>query len=135
VVTTPSQVPCKGLLDLFFDEQPESISAAKSLCETCPLCAECLLGALDRAEAYGVWGGTDYEERVDIAIQLGFTPPSRKPSVAHGTNRGYDWHQREGVPIEYDENGIDICGCRTAYLADARKRVARYRARKRAEKK
>jgi WhiB family redox-sensing transcriptional regulator len=43
--------------ELFFSDLPEDIQAAKFLCADCPLRTECLAGALDRAEPWGVWGG------------------------------------------------------------------------------
>ena len=43
--------------DLFFAEQPHEVEAAKEICLGCPLRSECLSGALDRHEPYGVWGG------------------------------------------------------------------------------
>jgi WhiB family redox-sensing transcriptional regulator len=43
--------------DLFFAELPQEVEIAKSVCARCPLRAECLTGALDRREPYGVWGG------------------------------------------------------------------------------
>ncbi len=43
--------------ELFFAEQPSEVEAAKAVCTECPLRTECLAGALDRGEPYGVWGG------------------------------------------------------------------------------
>lgn len=43
--------------DLFFAESPEDIETAKALCQDCPVRAECLAGAVERREPYGVWGG------------------------------------------------------------------------------
>ena len=63
LVTTPSGVavadlPCR-LADpeLFFAESPADVEAAKALCVDCPIRAECLDGALERREPWGVWGG------------------------------------------------------------------------------
>lgn len=56
--TPPPLLPCQ--LDggnLWFAEHPEQVEAAKALCLDCPLQAECLEGALRRAEPWGVWGG------------------------------------------------------------------------------
>jgi hypothetical protein len=36
---------------------------AKTLCRRCPIQAECLTGAVERGEAWGVWGGLDAKER------------------------------------------------------------------------
>jgi len=43
--------------DLFFAESPEDIETARALCQDCPVRAECLAGAVERREPYGVWGG------------------------------------------------------------------------------
>lgn len=43
--------------ELFFAETPQDVEAAKALCVDCPVRAQCLAGALDRAEPWGVWGG------------------------------------------------------------------------------
>jgi len=37
------------------------LELAKSLCGTCPLRVECLAGALEREEPWGVWGGEIFE--------------------------------------------------------------------------
>ena len=46
-----------GLAALFFSEELQDIAAAKRLCATCPVMAECLEGAMARREPWGVWGG------------------------------------------------------------------------------
>lgn len=43
--------------DLWFAELPEQVEAAKALCAGCPIRAQCLAGALERSEPWGVWGG------------------------------------------------------------------------------
>ena len=43
--------------DLFFSEDIGEIAAAKRVCADCPVLAECLEGALERREPFGVWGG------------------------------------------------------------------------------
>ena len=45
------------LTGLFFSEELQDIAAAKRICAECPVMAECLEGALDRREPWGVWGG------------------------------------------------------------------------------
>lgn len=45
------------LAHLFFSDDDFDIARAKKICSTCSLQASCLAGALDRSEAYGVWGG------------------------------------------------------------------------------
>ncbi len=34
---------------------------AKALCRTCVMQIECLEGALERGEKFGIWGGRDFE--------------------------------------------------------------------------
>lgn len=42
---------------LFFSDHVVDIARAKAMCALCPLRFECLAGALDREEPWGVWGG------------------------------------------------------------------------------
>jgi WhiB family redox-sensing transcriptional regulator len=42
---------------LFFSEELQDIARAKDICAKCPVLAECLEGALERREPWGVWGG------------------------------------------------------------------------------
>ena len=46
-----------GQTELFFSELIPEINRAKAICETCPLIEPCLLGAAQRREPAGVWGG------------------------------------------------------------------------------
>ena len=56
--TTADELPCRANdPELFFAESPADVESAKALCRTCPLMDECLAGALDRHEPWGVWGG------------------------------------------------------------------------------
>lgn len=53
-----STIPCRTRdADLWFAERPTDIAAAKALCGGCPVQQECLAGALERREPWGVWGG------------------------------------------------------------------------------
>ncbi|MEJ7707873.1 MAG: WhiB family transcriptional regulator [Nocardioidaceae bacterium] len=53
-----AQLPCRSNdPELFFAESPSDVELAKGLCRSCPLRIECLEGALDRREPWGVWGG------------------------------------------------------------------------------
>ena len=55
-------LPCRdGDADLWFAETPAELERAKALCAECPIQAECLAGALERAEPWGVWGGQIFE--------------------------------------------------------------------------
>lgn len=51
-------IPCRDLdADLWFAERPAEVEIAKALCAVCPIRAQCLAGALERMEPWGVWGG------------------------------------------------------------------------------
>jgi WhiB family redox-sensing transcriptional regulator len=57
-----SELPCRTFdPDMWFSDAPAELELAKSLCADCPLRAECLAGALERAEPWGVWGGEIFE--------------------------------------------------------------------------
>ncbi len=45
------------LARLFFSEELHDIAAAKRICAGCPVLADCLEGAIERREPWGVWGG------------------------------------------------------------------------------
>ena len=50
--------------DLWFPDQGGPVQAAKNICATCPVRAECLEFALAAVEnPVGVWGGTSPNER------------------------------------------------------------------------
>ena len=57
-----SDLPCRTFdADLWFAESPAELELAKSLCAECPLRVECLAGAIERGEPWGVWGGEIFE--------------------------------------------------------------------------
>ncbi len=65
-----SQGACAGVdPELFFPGQGEDASAAKAVCQTCPIRTECLDYALDNAEKHGIWGGMSERERRRIRRQ------------------------------------------------------------------
>ncbi|MEY2886028.1 MAG: hypothetical protein RJB40_883 [Actinomycetota bacterium] len=47
---------------LFFSEEFVDIQRAKAICSTCTSKVDCLNGALERNEPWGVWGGELLEE-------------------------------------------------------------------------
>ena len=52
------QLPCRTHdPELFFAESPDDVEHAKALCSDCPVRLDCLNGALERSEPWGVWGG------------------------------------------------------------------------------
>ena len=61
------QLPCRRENpELFCAETPQDVEVAKALCLDCPVRAECLAGALDRREPWGVWGGELFLQGVVI---------------------------------------------------------------------
>lgn len=46
-----------SLTGVFFSEELQDIAAAKGICASCPVILECLEGAIERHEPWGVWGG------------------------------------------------------------------------------
>jgi WhiB family redox-sensing transcriptional regulator len=60
-------VPCRSFdAELWFAESPADVEFAKSLCGTCPALQECLAGALERREPWGVWGGQLFVQGVVV---------------------------------------------------------------------
>jgi len=57
-----SELPCRTFdPDLWFADSPAELELAKSLCGDCPVRVECLAGAIERGEPWGVWGGEIFE--------------------------------------------------------------------------
>jgi WhiB family redox-sensing transcriptional regulator len=57
-VIDEAELPCRRENpELYFAESPSDVELAKALCQDCPVRAECLAGALERREPWGVWGG------------------------------------------------------------------------------
>ena len=56
--TLEELLPCRlNDAELWFAETPSDVESAKSLCNSCPMVQDCLAGALERREPWGVWGG------------------------------------------------------------------------------
>lgn len=69
-------LPCRDAdPDLFFAESPTDVERAKALCADCPARLECLSGALERREPWGVWGG----EWFDQGVAVGRKRPRGRP--------------------------------------------------------
>jgi WhiB family redox-sensing transcriptional regulator len=78
----PVALPCWSAdPELFFAEAPVDVERAKALCADCPLRRECLEGALERREPYGVWGGQLVVQGVIVARKRPRGRP-RKSEVA-----------------------------------------------------
>lgn len=68
--------------DAFFAETPEGVEAAKALCVDCPIQAECLAGALERREPWGVWGGQLVVQGVVVPRKRPRGRPRKEPIAA-----------------------------------------------------
>src|SRR5689334_8002399 len=68
-VGVDTELPCRQAdnPDLWFADAPADLEVAKTLCGACPLKVECLAGALERAEPWGVWGGEIFERGAILA--------------------------------------------------------------------
>lgn len=74
--------PCREYdPQLWFAERPEQVELAKALCAECPLRQECLAGALERREPWGVWGGQLIVDGAIVARKRGRGRP-RKDAAA-----------------------------------------------------
>jgi WhiB family redox-sensing transcriptional regulator len=63
-----TELPCRQYdPDLWFADQPTDLEVAKALCGSCPLKVECLAGAIERGEPWGVWGGEIFERGAIVA--------------------------------------------------------------------
>lgn len=71
------------LTHLFFSDVPLDIARAKAICGKCQLAATCRAGALERAEPWGVWGGSLIENGriVDHKRPRGRPPKHPRPAV------------------------------------------------------
>ena len=71
------------LTHLFFSDIPLDTARAKAICSKCTLAEDCLAGALDRAEPWGVWGGELVENGRIVANKRprGRPPKHPRPEV------------------------------------------------------
>ncbi|MCG7323522.1 MULTISPECIES: WhiB family transcriptional regulator [Arsenicicoccus] len=57
-IAAAETIPCQeNEPEMWFADTPDGVEFAKSLCGTCPARDDCLAGALERREPWGVWGG------------------------------------------------------------------------------
>jgi WhiB family transcriptional regulator, redox-sensing transcriptional regulator len=69
------------LTHLFFSEDEFDLARAKAICSRCGLAGECLRGALERVEVYGVWGGQLVVEGLVVAVKRGRGRPPKHPRL------------------------------------------------------
>jgi WhiB family redox-sensing transcriptional regulator len=75
--------------DLWFAETQPDLERAKVLCGRCRLRSECLFGALQRREPFGVWGGEIFQDGRPVPVKRGRGRPRGTGRTAHRstTNR------------------------------------------------
>ena len=66
-----------GVIELLCDD-----TLAKTLCEACPALTECLAGALERQEPWGVWGGELFVQGAIVASKRPRGRPRKNPAAA-----------------------------------------------------
>lgn len=81
-----SRLPCTDNSRLWFSELPGDVEQAKAACRRCPLLRPCLVGAVERAEACGVWGGEIFQRGVIIGHKRPRGRPTR-PRAKEDQNR------------------------------------------------
>lgn len=87
------QAACRGAdPEIFFAEKSDhtAVTAAKSICATCPVTTQCLDYAIAGHERDGIWGGLLPHERRRLM-------PARRPHrrARCGTPAGYTQHLRD----------------------------------------
>lgn len=73
-----ADLPCRSAdPELFFAESAARVEQAKAICRTCPVRRACLLGALERREPWGVWGGEVLAKGKVIPVKRGRGRPPK----------------------------------------------------------
>ena len=76
-------IPCRDYdAELWFAERPEDVEFAKTLCGLCPARVQCLAGALERQEPWGVWGGQLLVQGAIVARKRPRGRPRKHPVAA-----------------------------------------------------
>lgn len=73
-----SMLPCRVEdPELWFAEKTAQVEQAKALCRSCPLVQDCLAGAVEREEPWGVWGGEVFVDGHVVAVKRGRGRPRK----------------------------------------------------------
>jgi WhiB family redox-sensing transcriptional regulator len=79
-------LPCRtDDADLWFAERPDQLNRARALCQGCPIRQQCLAGALERREPWGVWGGEIFERGRVIPFKRGRGRPAKVKAYQEST--------------------------------------------------
>ena len=93
-VDIEANLPCRKFdPDLWFSDSPAQLELAKSLCGDCPLRVECLAGAVERSEPWGVWGGEIFERGAVVPRKRPRGRP-RKADVARDAELAHEVEER-----------------------------------------
>lgn len=124
--------------DAFFPEKGGSNRAAKALCASCEVRAQCLAFALAHDERYGIWGGKSERERrrmvagEERVVSEEEVPERVAPDVLFYPGQGPRvLVPQERVPLvqrEVEQLRADVAAARNE-LAASRREVERLRAR------
>ncbi|WP_213452591.1 WhiB family transcriptional regulator [Rhizomonospora bruguierae] len=99
IVEFGAELPCRKFdPDLWFSDAPAELELAKSLCGDCPLKLECLAGAVERAEPWGVWGGEIFERGAVVPRKRPRGRP-RKEDVARDAALKIEAEQRTAAVV------------------------------------
>lgn len=84
-----SEARCAGVADpdRFFPERGQPVSAAKRLCNNCPVREPCRDYAIDEDIQYGVWGGMTTRQRRQYAFQQSRQPEPEQMYVFDRSKR------------------------------------------------
>jgi WhiB family transcriptional regulator, redox-sensing transcriptional regulator len=114
-------LPCTEDPELFFAEAPADVEAAKALCQGCAARAECLEGAIERREPWGVWGG-------ELLLRGTIVPRKRPRGRPRKDDPGFEAPAAVGAPatasVGVAASSAASVGVAAASVAKAREQAA-----------
>lgn len=98
-----SGAACEGITGVMYPEHDDhdGIEAAKLICATCPMTADCLAQALARNEQFGIWGGLTIRERRKVNPRA----CKRCHEPISGAKRGQQYHEVCGILSRAEQPG------------------------------
>jgi len=80
----PPGASCVGeAQSVFFSDEIHDIASAKRICAECPAMADCLEGAIERHEPWGVWGGQLFRNGKALRTKRPRGRPPAQPRPEH----------------------------------------------------